>query len=298
MKLQNVANFCYCSATMFALWWALLSRHAYSIGDWGDSQTIMQQFFSRMDDSLVSVPTAFAALFPLWDNGTLPADAAEFAFCVLRWMKSPCFSHRWERSYIIENMRHHHDVGDVFAPLFLQVPHTTVTTIAPSDLLNGWTQEYGMQTALLDAPHILICHVDRTAHSIDGSVDKLKLWLHADTVCTLPTWTADGCQVNHEYVPLSMVAHLGDVTGGHYRAVLRLTVAEGAAALSTQNTFWALTEAAQILQLPGLLEWFCCNITLVFLVRLDTADIYRPLRVPGEGSMRLQVLRQRVGLPR
>eukprot|EP00435_Cladocopium_sp_Y103_P034851 s848_g9.t1 len=32
MRLQNVANFCYCNATMFGLWWALLSRHATALG--------------------------------------------------------------------------------------------------------------------------------------------------------------------------------------------------------------------------------------------------------------------------
>eukprot|EP00435_Cladocopium_sp_Y103_P051528 s1727_g16.t1 len=297
LRLTNVANFCYCNSTMFSLWWALLSRHDYAYGDWGESQSLMQKLFSRLDDSPVNVPDHFAALFTLWDNGNRPADAAEFAFWVLTWMKSPSFSHRWERSYTIENLRRKHDAGDQFAPLFLQVPHIGITTIALSDLLQRWTQEYGMQTALLEAPAILCCHVDRTARCQDGTLDKLQFWLHADNVCTIPVWTPDDRQVMHEYVPISMLAHLGDVMGGHYRAALRLTVAEGTEALRTQHTLWALTddnEIPQIHNLPGLPEWFCRCITLVFLVRSDLVDIYRPLRVPCDGWMRLRTLRQQV----
>eukprot|EP00435_Cladocopium_sp_Y103_P032371 s848_g8.t1 len=243
------------------------------------------------------VPAHFGDLFSIWDHGTLPADAAEFVFFVLRWMNPPCFSHRWERTYTVENERHRHDVGDLHAPLFLQVPNPAITSIDLSDLLTRWTQEYGMHTMLLDAPEAVICHIDCTANRPDGSVDKLQFWLHADTVCHLTTLQPDGSQVEQDYVPISMVAHLGDITGGHYRSALRLTVADGSAALSTQNTLWALTDDGvepQIYQLPGLPEWFCRNITLVFLIRLDCADIFRPLRNPGEGWQRLRILRQHV----
>eukprot|EP00435_Cladocopium_sp_Y103_P053594 s1179_g17.t1 len=297
MRLQNVANFCYCNATMFSLWWALLNRQAYQFGDWGASQDTMNLFFSRMDASPISVPQFFTDLFSQWDHATKPADAAEFTYFVLQWMNSPCFSHRWERTYVTENVRHLHDFGDLHAPLFLQVPNPHVTSVDLSSLLTRWTQEYGMDTLLLDAPDILICHVDRTATHADGTVEKLHFWLHADTVCTLPTMHPDGDKVDHEYVPISMLAHLGDVQGGHYRAALRLTVEDGRLALSTQNTLWALTDdsvAPEIYQLPGLPDWFCKNITLICLVRLACVGIYRPLRDPGSERMRLNFLRKQV----
>eukprot|EP00435_Cladocopium_sp_Y103_P061315 s266_g23.t1 len=198
----------------------------------------------------------------MWDHGTQPADAAEFAFWVLCWMKSPCLSHRWERTCAVENMRYRHDVGDVFAPLFLQVPHPGITPITLDDSLRRWTQEYGMQTMLLESPEVLICHVDRTANHASGQIDKLQFWLHADHVCHVPVLHATGAQVVTAYVPISMIAHLGDLTGGHYRAALRMTAAAAESALLTQNTVWALTDDATIPQpysLPGLPEWFCRN---------------------------------------
>eukprot|EP00435_Cladocopium_sp_Y103_P064132 s1190_g25.t1 len=244
----------------------------------------------------MNVPDYFETLFSMWDHGNHPADAAEFIYFVLSWMRSPCFSHRWGRFYTVENMRHQHDLGDLNAPIFLQVPHPGVTSVGLSDLIQRWTEEYGMQTVLLDTPDILICHIDRTAEQPDGSVSKLDFWLHADHVCSMPVLASDGSQVAKEYVPIALMAHLGDSSGGHFRAALRLTVAEGCfSALSTQHTLWALTDdriIPEIHQLPGLPEWICRNITLVFLVALQSVDIYRPLRDPGSGWMRLRQLRQ------
>eukprot|EP00435_Cladocopium_sp_Y103_P041151 s2178_g11.t1 len=39
MKLCNLVNFCYCNATMYCLWWAILSRCDYSPGDWNASRS-------------------------------------------------------------------------------------------------------------------------------------------------------------------------------------------------------------------------------------------------------------------
>eukprot|EP00435_Cladocopium_sp_Y103_P072081 s399_g39.t1 len=299
LSLINDANYCYANSTLVGLWWALLSRSSYGIGDWGNSAEALQYFFSHMDGSPMHLPSYFVGLFTMWANGARPADAAEFAFFILRWMDSPCFSHKWVRSYAIENTRHQHDLGDVHAPLFLQVPHATITSIDLTDLLNRWTKEYAMETALLESPEILLCHIDRTANRSDGTIEKLNFWLHADMVCALPVLGPDGCQVMHDYVPISLVAHLGDVDSGHYRAAIRLTVADDGTALSTQNTLWGLTNdgvTPQIHPLPGLPEWLCRNITLVMMVKLSCADIYRPLRDPGAGWLRLRELRQQVRL--
>eukprot|EP00435_Cladocopium_sp_Y103_P065133 s128_g27.t1 len=295
LKLKNAGNYCYCNAVMYCLWWTLLSRQAYCPGDWGASQAAMQTFFSRCVDTLMSVPNSFADLFNLWDHGTGPADAAEFAYYALRWLNAPCFSHQWGRYYAVENVRHQHDIGDLHALLFLQVPHSDISSIGLSDLIARWAEEYGMQTALLDAPDAVVCHIDRTAERPDGTVSKLQFWLHSDSVCELPTMMPNGCQVQTAYVPVALAAHLGDIEGGHYRAALRLSAADGDLALSTQYTIWALTDdhaAPVIYPLPGLPEWICRNTTLVFLVKLSSASLCRPLQTPDSGWFRLRTLRQ------
>ena len=83
MKLRNAANYCYCNATFFCLWWTILSRHAYSSGDWGASQDAVQSFFSCLDDQPRSIAECFGVLFEIWAHDTSPADAAEFAQSVL-----------------------------------------------------------------------------------------------------------------------------------------------------------------------------------------------------------------------
>eukprot|EP00435_Cladocopium_sp_Y103_P013294 s2065_g3.t1 len=73
--------------------------------------------------------------------------------------------------------------------------------------------------------------------------------------------------------------------------------AQSPSALTTQNTLWAVTDdlvIPAIHQLPGLPEWICRNITLVFLVAMHAVDVYRPLRDPGAGWMRLRELRKQV----
>eukprot|EP00435_Cladocopium_sp_Y103_P027024 s4641_g6.t1 len=294
MQLQNEANFCYCNAVLSCLWWSILSRTEYQPGDWGSSQASMLRFFSRQDASPQSLQSNFSALFQLWDHGTLPADAAEFAYYAMSWMNPPCISHRWGRFYMVENARFQHDLGDIHAPIFLQVPNPSITAICLQDLVTRWTQEYGMMTALLDSSDVLLCHVDRTADLPDGTLLKLDFWLHADHVCAFPSISADGNQVSHDYVPIAMLAHQGDLHRGHYRAALRLRVGDGLTALHTQQTLWAITDdhqIPQIYQLPGLPEWFCRNLTLICLVKLSAVDIYRPLRNP-DTFLRLHTLRK------
>eukprot|EP00435_Cladocopium_sp_Y103_P011255 s493_g2.t3 len=297
MKLRNVANFCYANATMLCLWWSLLGRHDYCPGDWNISADAIRHLFSHAGSEPVDLTASFAAVFAHWNHGHLPADAAEFTLCVLRWMRSKCFSHRWERSYDTENVLTVHDIGDEHAPLLLQVPHRDITSIGLQDMIHLWTQAYGMHTFMLAAPDLVVCHIDRNADLSDGQVVKLSFWLHADHVCTLPVKTSNGDLLSQDYVPLALLAHIGDVTGGHYRAALRLTVSENDAALHTQNTLWALTDdhvEPKIYDLPGLPAWLCRNITLVWLVRRDKADIYRPLSDPDSGRLRLRTLRQAV----
>eukprot|EP00435_Cladocopium_sp_Y103_P052636 s1098_g16.t1 len=264
LRLRNEANYCYSNATLCWLWWSILSRNGYQYGDWGSSRDTMQRFFCQLSDRRHSLSDHFQALFTLWAHGTLPADAAEFAYYALSWMDTSCISHRWGRFYMSQNERHQHDLGDVHAPIFLQVPNHSITTICLQDLISRWTQHYGMQTALLDAPDVLLCHVDRNATHFNGSVTKLDFWLHADHVCSFPSFQSDGSQVHHDYVPVSMLAHLGDLQGGHYRAALRLTGGEHLPALQTQDTLWALTDDHQIpeiYQLPGMPDWLCRNLT-------------------------------------
>eukprot|EP00435_Cladocopium_sp_Y103_P034998 s1225_g9.t1 len=161
MKLRNVANFCYANATMLCLWWALLGRHDYCPGDWNVSADAIRHLFSHAGSEPVDLTDSFAAVFAHWNHGHLPADAAEFTLCVLRWMRSKCFSHRWERPYGTENVRTVHDTGDEHAPLLLQVPHREVTSIGLKDMIHLWTQAYGMHTFMLDAPDLVVRHIDR-----------------------------------------------------------------------------------------------------------------------------------------
>ena len=280
MKLRNAANYCYCNATFFCLWWTILSRHAYSSGDWGASQDAVQNFFSCLDDQPRSIAECFGVLFEIWAHDTSPADAAEFAQSVLRWMNSPCLPRKWGRFFTIENVRQLHDEGDLHTPLFLQVPSCAVTSTSLQDLINRWNHEYGMETALFAAPEILVCHVDRTDNS-NGTHVKLDFWLHADLPCTVPSFTSEGQQVPHDYVPVAVLAHLGDLTGGHYRAALPLTVGDDADAIHTHNTLWALTDdnaVPQVHPLPGLPEWICRNATLIFLLKKSQVDLFRNCR--------------------
>eukprot|EP00435_Cladocopium_sp_Y103_P066096 s463_g28.t1 len=120
LSLKNEANYCYCNATMLCLWWSILSRTTYQYGDCSASQDVMQTFFGQMLGPALSVRDFFHTLFNLWDHGTFPADAAEFAYYVLRWMGTPCISHKWSRLYMVENVSRQHDLGDEFSPIFLQ----------------------------------------------------------------------------------------------------------------------------------------------------------------------------------
>eukprot|EP00435_Cladocopium_sp_Y103_P020729 s1523_g5.t1 len=296
LKLRNESNFCYCNALMCCLWWTILNRIDYHHGDWGSGERAMQMFFSWLSDAPKSVQEGFPSLFTMWNNGNLPADAAEFAYCVISWMNTPCISHKWGRYYLIENQRFLHDHGDASAPIFLQVPDPSVTSVCLQDLITRWTQEYGMQTALYSASDVLLCHVDRNANHADGSLFKLQFWLHADHVCSFPVFDMHGNQVHHDYAPVAMLAHLGDLSSGHYRAALRMTAGDGDQSLSTHHTVWGLTDdnvPPQTHPLPGMPEWLCRNTTLVCLVRLAKLDLFRPLQDPGAGWMRLRELRSR-----
>eukprot|EP00435_Cladocopium_sp_Y103_P034166 s4180_g8.t1 len=295
LKLRNESNFCYCNALMCCLWWTILNRIDYHPGDWGSGERAMQPFFSWLSDAPKSVQEGFPSLFRMWNNGHLPADAAEFAYCVISWMNTPCISHKWGRYYMIENQRFLHDHGDASAPIFLQVPDPTVTSVCLQDLITRWTQEYGMQTALYSASDVLLCHVDRNANHEDGSLLKLQFWLHADHVCSFPVFDMHGNQVHHDYAPVAMLAHMGDLSSGHYRAALRMTAGDGDQSLSTHHTVWGLTDdnvPPQTHPLPGMPEWLCRNTTLVCLVRLSKLDLFRPLQDPGAGWMRIRQLRQ------
>ena len=117
----------------------------------------------------------------------------------------------------------------------------------------------------------------------------------------MPSFTSEGQQVPHDYVPVAVLAHLGDLTGGHYRAALRLTVGDDADAIHTHNTLWALTgdnAVPQVHPLPGLPEWICRNTTLIFLLKKSQVDLFRPLQDPDSDWLRLQALRRQVAINR
>eukprot|EP00435_Cladocopium_sp_Y103_P053612 s584_g17.t1 len=180
-----------------------------------------------------------------------------------------------------------HDRHDGFLPLTLQLDPAAVHDygIRLADMIRSWHGELGMQAALTSSPELVCVHIDRMLLTPLGTLQKLRTPVTFCWAIELPVFDS-ASDTQWTWVPYQMVAafsHSGDVTGGHYQALLRTDCR--AATPDDQEGLWLHCDDHRPPQRcwnvpPGFHE----GVTCIWLCHCDVLALHRMPSIAHPGT--------------
>ena len=272
LVFTNETNWCFANTAMLTLLWSLLSNVSFSMGDLGTSQALLLALMNSTEPvSLCKLPW-FADLLKTWHDTDRQHDAAEFT-CHLVTHLGLRLPTDWEKRLMTENGMITADLCAVFQPINLQLPVDS-THVRLQDLVDSWTQENGMQTALMHCPDLLCLRIDRMFKSLDGVVNKLHTGVGFFPGCDIPNF--DNCSdldtTPTGYLVVAALMHLGSAEGGHYRCLLRCGLRWNA---GNQMASWLLTDDNSKPQIVNELPyWIYQHVNVIWLSRQDVTHLF------------------------
>ena len=287
LRFHNDSNWCFANSTIFSLLWCMMSMQceASSLGS-NFAEVIQCLPCHNLQSVALKDLGWFNQLLQNWgafhgNHRGRQQDASEFATAVLSWLCAPAINMTWERRVEEMGCIHAHDRGDAFMPITLSFPATHVhlpdTLYTLTHLMRLWMQVDGMIAALTQAPQCICLHLD-PFYDAEDTILKSQCLIDMEAGCDVPVFI-DHSQRREfvSYVLLSATAHLGNVKGGHYQAVLKT---RPAVQQNGQPMHWLLTNDSMAAQPIWLVpDWFRRNSTVFWLARADCVQlhVYRPL---------------------
>ena len=272
---------------MIALLWSTLNVSDFSSESWGTQSNALIAFINGLISTtgFLNSQTWFSQVLQSWGRSDLAQlrgsisqhDAAEFVSHWLDLLGTSVVDMGWERRVQHENGTFAVDRSSSSLPLFLQFDRQTMqqSSCELSLLVELWHQADGMVASLTSHAQCICIHLDRCVQlSASDPVTKCSTKLAIEHLCPVPVFQGEGLQFEFkEYLTIALQAHLGGDSSGHYRTALRIqpTVAHG-----TTPAHWLLCDdwrsPQPVWQLP---EWFEQNITLLWLLRSDSALLHQ-----------------------
>ena len=279
LVFDNDRNHCFINAAVYATLWAILSRNDFQISDLGPKATLIVDAIR----SHAQVPMVLAdqvwltEVMQSWQNPHSQGDPAEFISHFLRGLHLDGFNMKWERRVQINDMTRLLDESDAWTPITVQFDETDLALTpdgytALQTMLDSWTGQYGMATALV-APSPLICiHVDRFVHQGTAAAVKCDRPIHFRWSIDLPFFQDHTVQtVQKGYQLISAVAHLGSDGNGHCQALLTTWPD-----ISQEPVNFLLTnDGLQPQRIWAEPDWFKRNVTVFWLCDCDHIDHIR-----------------------
>eukprot|EP00435_Cladocopium_sp_Y103_P014102 s4865_g3.t1 len=226
MIFDNDGTLCYANCAVISYIWACLSRSSFQLTNWGAQSEL---FLSLLMDNLESPVLLtqhdwFTSLTQAWPERGRQADSAEFTGRLMAWVASRCHSQQWQRRVMLGQRVTIHDYGDQFLPLTVQLDPSLCQDygLRLDTLIRHWSGELGMTAAFTGRPDLICVQVDRLNQTPLGTLQKLRTPITFYGPVDIPVFVSDG-STDCEWVSYGMtaaVAHTGDVSSGHYQALL------------------------------------------------------------------------------
>jgi len=225
LALANPNTLCYANSAVLCYLWTSMSRRNFQLADWGQHSATLLEFLHNSTDAPISLDSLvwFDQVITGWDQADDQADSAEFTHRLLNWIGTDIVSNKWERRVIHRAKAELHDQGDAHMPITLQLDLDMIADndVSLANLVRLWHGDLGMSTGLTAPSDIVILHIDRLVHDLNGQVQKLHTSVRFCWTIHLPVLQQD-TQVRWEpYQLVAAFAHLGGAHGGHYQALLK-----------------------------------------------------------------------------
>ena len=202
LVFDNDRNHCFINAAVYATLWAILSRNDFQISDLGPKATLIVDAIR----SHAQVPMVLAdqmwlsEVMQSWQNPHSQGDSAEFISHFLRGLHLDGFNMKWERRVQINDMTRLLDESDAWTPITVQFDETDLALTpdgytALQAMLDTWTGQYGMATALVGPSPLICIHVDRFVHQGTAAAVKCDRPIHFRWSIDLPFFKITLCRL-------------------------------------------------------------------------------------------------------
>ena len=279
LVFDNDRNHCFINAAVYASLWAILSRTDFQVSDLGPKATLIVDAIR----SHAQVPMVLAdqiwlsEVMQSWQNPHSQGDSAEFISHFLRGLHLDGFNMKWERRVQINDMTRLLDESDAWTPITVQFDETDLALTpdgytALQAMLDTWTGQYGMATALVGPSPLICIHVDRFVHQGTAAAVKCDRPIHFRWSIDLPFFQDHSVQtVKKGYQLISAVAHLGSDGNGHCQALLTTWPD-----ISQEPVNFLLTnDGLQPQRIWAEPDWSKRNVTVFWLCDCDCIDHIR-----------------------
>eukprot|EP00435_Cladocopium_sp_Y103_P013798 s4108_g3.t1 len=279
LTFDNDGTLCYANCAVISFIWACLSRSNFEPSNWGAQSDLFQSMLSMNDPSpvLLTQQSWFSSLIQHWPERGGQADGAEFTGRLMAWVASGCHSQQWQRRVMLGQRATIHDHGDQFMPLTVQLDPALCQDygLRLDTLIRHWHGELGMTAALTGRPDLICVQIDRINQTPLGTLQKLCTPITFCGPVDVPVFLTEE-SIACEWVTYGMIsayAHYGDVTSGHYKALLQTAPVpwyEG------EPVTWLHCDdhrpPEKCVDIPtGFQEWLTC----VWLCRVDILELHQ-----------------------
>eukprot|EP00438_Fugacium_kawagutii_P012950 Skav231709 [mRNA] locus=scaffold1306:146797:149454:+ [translate_table: standard] len=279
LGLKPDVQFPYANAAFKALCWAHLCSDVPLQTFWGSHEGNVVAWLL----AALSCDTDFALLHQPWSEGFLisrgsehrPANVAEFTQALWFWLH-PSNQMAWESRQRGKEEPITFSLGQ--QPIALHPTKHDHSHYMLQTLMEQWSMQDNLDTALLHADPVICCHLDRhedlwrVRKRLDG-----ELLLNSPT--QVPIHAADGTIVYQDYEPIACVLHTGTDGASHYQALLRITIED--------RSHWLLCdESMPTMQCEHLSTDMQKSITLVWLCNVSsyTMPALQPRQTQSEAD--------------
>ncbi|CAL1131358.1 unnamed protein product, partial [Cladocopium goreaui] len=249
MVLHNDRNDCFINAAVTATLWTFLSRSDFEPSFLGPQATLIAE--------------------------SVLGDPVEFISHVLRGMRFEGFDMTWERRVQINDTVRVMDQSAADRPLTVQFDLMDIET-SPLDytslqtMLNSWSSQYGMHTALKARTPLLCIHVDRYINQGSEAAVKSERPIHFWGAIDVPFFADDELQIDTaEYQILAAVSHSGMDSAGHCRALLTTWPTE-----QPPISFLLVDDDQPPQRLRAEPEWFKRDVMCLWFCHSDYLDLF------------------------
>lgn len=280
MILVNAGNHCYINAAMMAALWAIVSRTNFTLPDLGSQATLIyEQCINHRNHPMnLATQSWFQAVMDSWPNHSNQGDPVEFISHVLGGLRLGGFNLKWERRVMIHDAVRLMDQSDMHRPLTVQFQVDDPVALrygysSLQDMIDLWSNQYGMKTALVHPSPLVCVHIDRYINQGTAPAVKSDRPVHFRGSFQIPVFESDGLETRPcHYQMISAVAHLGQDGAGHCRSILKTwPIIDPVPA-----TNFLFTEdgcAPECIWAEPL--WFRQNITCIWLCDCDFLDLIK-----------------------
>ena len=280
MVLVNAGNHCYINAAMMAALWAIVSRTNFTLMDLGSQATLIyeQLMNHRSHPMNLAHQSWFQAVMHSWPNHSNQGDPVEFISHVLGGLRLGGFNLKWERRVLINDAVRLMDQSDMHRPLTVQFQADDPVALrygysSLQDMLDLWSNQYGMKTALIHPSPLVCVHIDRYFNQGTAPAVKSERPVHFRGSFQIPVFESAGLETTYRhYQMISAVAHLGQDGAGHCRSILKTWPITD----PVPETNFLFTEdgcAPERIWAEPL--WFRSNITCIWLCDCDFLDLIK-----------------------